>query len=571
MPFAARLFFTLLCILAFARTGLTSDLDQDEPNPIPDSPPQVLSARNQADTAYQQRDYAKVIELTNWLLENFPQDHPYVPYYLRASAKIELGRASGSSKQVRDGIADARQALAVSGTAYPWLHIPYLYGLSSLAEIERRPEHAEMGIKVITPILSLPTHKDYTEDDRANLFYQRGLAYAAKRDFKLAAADHAEAIRLSPGHLGSYVKRAAALASLGQTKQALAAYDDAVSHFPSVLLVFNDRGNFKRSTGDRQGAIEDFSRCLQIDPKFAIAYINRGLCLAEQNDPEAAVGDYSEALKLKPDATLTILAYRLRAAARLAIGNAAAAVTDFAAAIKASPPPPSQPDATLYEERGFAQLFQKKFAEAIADFAKARQTNPQLTHLLAWQSLAQARAGHASEARALLVGAKTGKSAPTGWTAKLCSFLLDETSEAELLAAAAEGNTREKSQHLCEAHYFIGQKQLLSDDAVGAAEHFKEAVAGKEYSPRRFAPPATSSAISGRSRLSSLTTIDCRLESTETKPPNSPVSFRGSAAGTHVAREAPPRFKLLQTEIKTQYCGRRPVTANDAAAEAPGG
>ncbi len=306
---------SLRCIAfsRLARLALGSDLEPDQPNPVSDSPPQVLSARSQADAAYQQRDYAKVIELSNWLLENYPQDHPYVPYYLRASAKIELGRAAGSSKQVRDGITDARQALTVSGTAYPWLHIPYLYGLTSLAEIERRPEHAEMGIKVITPVLSLPTHKDYTEDDRANLFYQRGLAYAAKRDFKLAAADHAEAIRLSPGHLGSYVKRAAALASLGQTKQALAAYDAAVDRFPSVLLVFNDRGNFKRSTGDLQGAVEDFSACLQIDPKSAVGYINRGLCLAEQNNPEIAEGDYSEALKLKPDASMTVLAYRLRA------------------------------------------------------------------------------------------------------------------------------------------------------------------------------------------------------------------------------------------------------------------
>ncbi len=144
------------------------------------------------------------------------------------------------------------------------------------------------------------------------------------------------------------------------------------------------------------------------------------------------------------------------------------------------------PDATLFEERGFAQLFQKKFAEAIADFAKARQMNPQLTHVLPWQSLAPARAGHASEARSLLVGAKAGKSAPAGWTAKLCSFLLDETSEADLLAAAAEGTPREKSQHLCEAHYFIGQKQLLREDAVGAADHFREALAGKEYSLSAF-------------------------------------------------------------------------------------
>src|SRR4029077_15220713 len=119
-------------------------------------------------------------------------DNVHVAYYLRASGKVELGRISGSGKQVRDGIVDARQAILLAGNEYPWVHIPYLYGLTSLAEIERRREHADLAIKVATPVLQLPESKGYTADDRANVCYQRGLAYAARGDFKLAANDHAE-------------------------------------------------------------------------------------------------------------------------------------------------------------------------------------------------------------------------------------------------------------------------------------------------------------------------------------------------------------------------------------------
>ncbi|MGE5194677.1 MAG: tetratricopeptide repeat protein [Deltaproteobacteria bacterium] len=479
---------SLVCVLAStASSQIFRMRDRDRDRNFSDivgdrpSPPEVLEARSKADTSYQQRDYAKVVELTNWLIDNFPTDNPHFAYHLRASAKIELGKASRSGKQVREGISDARTAIGISGARYPWLHIPYLYGLTALAEIERRPEHAEMAIKAVTPVLTYPATKDFTDEDRANLYYQRGLAYAAKRDFKLAAADYAEAVKLSPAHLGAYIKRAEALAALGRTKEALAAYDECVAEFPANLLVYNDRGNFRRTTGDLEGAISDFTRCLAIDAKFAVGYINRGMCLAEQNSPQAAEGDFSEALKLKLDAGTANLARRLRAGARVAQGNAAAALTDFAAAINAAPQ-----DAALYEERGFAEYFKKDYPAAAADFARARQLQPQRTYLLPWQALAQTRAGQAAEARTLLETALAGKNAPIGWTAKICTFLLNQTTEQELLEAAAEGTGREKSQHVCEAHFFVGQKQLIREDATAAADHFRETVASKEFALAAF-------------------------------------------------------------------------------------
>jgi len=472
----------ILSILAAAgiSRGALQEFDPSEVS-ANRSPPQVLEARSKADSSYQQGDYAKVIELTNWLIQNYPNDNAYVAYHLRASAKVELGRISGSAKQVREGITDARQALATNGVSYPWLHIPYLYGLTSLAEIERRPEHADLAIKVVTPVLNYPVTKDYTKDDRANLIYQRGLAYAVKRDYKLAVADQTEAIRQSPQHLGAHIKRAEALAAQGQTKEALAAYDEAVAKFPNEVLVFNDRGKYRRVAGDLEGAIDDFTRCLAIDSKFSVGHLNRGMCLAEQNNPQAAEGEYSEALKLTPAGPQAVLAYRLRAAARVAQGNVTAAVADFAVAIKADPQ-----NAALYEERGYAWYFQKNFAEAVADFSKARQLNPQLLHLLPWQSLAQARAGQSAEARSLLETALAGKTPPTGWTAKVCNYLLDDAREQELFDAAAEANARNKSMHLCEAHFFVGQKQLLHEDAAKAADHFREAVDAKAHSLAAF-------------------------------------------------------------------------------------
>jgi tetratricopeptide (TPR) repeat protein len=452
--------------------------DPDFPDGPSESPPQVVDARHKADTAYQQGEYSKVIELATSLIDGYPNDNVHFAYHLRASAKIELGRIAGSGKQVRDGIADARQAILLAGNEYPWVHIPYLYGLTSLAEIERRRDHADLAIKIATPVLQLPESKGYTADDRANVCYQRGLAYAARGDFKLAANDHAEAIRLSPQHLGAHIKRAEALSSLSQPKETLAAYDQAVARFPNVLVVLNDRGKLKRSNGDLDGAIADFTRCLALDPKSGVCFVNRGLCLVEQNSQQAAEGDFSEALKLKLDPSTNVLALRLRSASRLIRGHAADALRDLNAAITINPK-----DATLYEERGCAYLFQKNYEAANSDFSKALQLNPQLAHVLPWQWLAISRSGMTSEARALLESAVAGKSPPTGWTAELCALLLDQSNDQELFELALIGtNAREKSRQSCEARYFAGQKQMLRDDASKAAEYFREAVAAKEYS-----------------------------------------------------------------------------------------
>jgi tetratricopeptide (TPR) repeat protein len=442
------------------------------------SPPEVIEARGKAESAYQQGDYAKVIERATWLIDNYPSDNVHVAFHLRASARIEQGKLAGSGKQVRDGVSDARQAIILAGNEYPWVHIPYVYGLASLAEMERRREHADLAIKVVTPVLQFPDSKTFTAEDRANLYYQRGLAYAARGDYKLAGNDHAAAIKLNPQHLGSLLKRAESLSLQGLMKDALAAYDAAVERFPNVLVVFNDRGKLRRSAGDLDGAISDFARCLQLDPKFAVGYVNRGMCLAESNNPQAAEGDFSEALNAKLDPGTRALAYHQRATARLAQGSAADAIADLDAAIKIN-----ARDASLFEERGCANFFRKNFAEAAADFTKAGELNPQLVHLVPWRAVALARSDMTSQSRALLEATMNRKAPPAGWVAKVCSFLLEQVTDQDLIDAAAEAvSARDKSRQGCEARYFAGQKQLLLDDAAKAADFFKEALATKEYS-----------------------------------------------------------------------------------------
>jgi tetratricopeptide (TPR) repeat protein len=470
----------ILCSLAAFAKDRDRDRDDDTP-PTPQRNPEADKTRAEADQANQRGDYRRVIELANLLLSTYPTDNPHVAYYHRASAQVELGRQARSPKQIREGIADARQGLSVEGKKHAWLYIPYLYGLTSLAEVEKRNEHADLALQVAAPLLQRPIGADFSANDKANLLYQRALAHTVRGDLNGAIVDYTDALRLTPQFLGAHIKRAEALTAQRRTREAASAYDEAVKLFPKTVLVYNNRGNFRRSTGDLDGAIADFSRSLEFDPKFAVGYVNRGLCLTEQDNPQGGEGDFSQALKLPLDPSMQLLTHRLRALARLSQGNSKDPLADYAAALRLAPQ-----DATLYEERGCARFFAKDFTGSADDFAKALQMNPQLTRILPWQALALARAGKSAESRAVLDSAPDAKPAPPAWILKLADCLADRITEEALLTAASEFPPQEKNARLCEARFFIGQKKLLANAAEPAAEQFREALATKAFSVTSF-------------------------------------------------------------------------------------
>lgn len=426
-------------------------------------------ARKEGERYYQQGDYQRVIAITNQLIAKDANDH--VALHLRASAKIELGRTSGSVAQVREGIADSRRALSLAGTKFAWLHVPYFYGLTSLAELEKRPEHADMAISIANPLLERGT---VASQDRSYLLYQRALAHSVKQNWKAAATDFNDAIRLTPDLFGAYVKRSQAYAALGDAKQTLASYDETVRVFPNNAQAYNDRGNYRRTAGDLDGAITDLTRAVQIDPRMFVSYISRGVCLGEQNNPQAAEADFNAALQL-PLGNYQPTVYRLRAAARLSQGQAAGAIEDYSAAIRLAPQM-----AVFYEERGYARYAKKDFTAAAEDFQKTRQLDPQAIRVVPWESLALSRAKQTDPARAVLEDGLRDKPTAETWPGQLCRYLAGQSTEQELLQAANDSNPTFQTGKKCEAHFFIGSKKT-SDGTADAAEHFRQSVATKSF------------------------------------------------------------------------------------------
>ncbi len=175
--------------------------------------PEHEQKKTQAQAAYQAGDLPKTIELMDGVLRENPRDS--VAYYLRGGARVDLGARSMDTKLVREGVADAREAIRFDTQQSSLYYLPYLFGMKSLAVLENRKEHAETAVKQATLVLERPNLK---EDERANLLYQRAQAenWLSKSDE--AINDLQEALKLAPSHFGagprwptSTSRRAAAL------------------------------------------------------------------------------------------------------------------------------------------------------------------------------------------------------------------------------------------------------------------------------------------------------------------------------------------------------------------------
>jgi len=419
-----------------------------------------------AEQAYHRGEFARVISMTTEIIDGNPQDASAL--HLRASAKVELGRSKKSAVQIREGIADARLALGVAGKTQSWLYVPYLYGMSGLAEIENRPEHAKVAIQVANPILERP---DLTDVVKSQLVFQRALANLAAGNTAAGVTDLTTTLQLNPQHSAAYVKRSQTQAAQGDIKGALAGLNVATQNITNSPMLFNERGMLHRINKDLPKAIADFGSALRINPKFTVAYINRGVCELDQQGVANAERDFTEALKLNAD---NWMVFQFRGTARAMQGKLPDAQSDFSASLKLNPT-----NALALQERGFVRFSRQEFDAAAKDFAAALAVNPKAIHLIPWRAVSLARASQAELGQAALDELLKLPADESGWIGTLASYLTESIDEDALLKAAVDTEGAAHAPRECEAHFFIGQKKLQASDEAGAREQFTLAVAKK--------------------------------------------------------------------------------------------
>lgn len=173
-------------------------------------------------------------------------------------------------------------------------------------------------------------------------YYNRGNIYLQQENHAAAIADFTKAIEILEGytqdydliaHAMSYNNRGNCLQAKGDLKAALADYNKSIEIAPKNYEAYTNRGAVKHALKDYRGAVEDYSKSLIIFKNNPLIYVNRGNSY-EEIDKTAAIADYTQAIAL--DATQAI-AYARRALVLLDLKRKSEAVKDFEKAFELDP------------------------------------------------------------------------------------------------------------------------------------------------------------------------------------------------------------------------------------------
>jgi len=420
--------------------------------------------KDQADTAYRERDFPKAIELSDKALAIAPADH--IALYLRGSSKVELGILLGDVEQVRQGIADSREAIRSEGKGKAEYYLPYIYGMSHLSALEGKPVHAQTARTVVDSVLD---RDDLTAEQRANLIYQRAQANMQLKDYKACDNDLQEVLKLAPKHLAAYMMLADLAARSKTPAEATAAYSRVVQEFPDNALSYNNRGMYLQSVGQTQAALADFQKAIQLDGKFLPAYINQGFALLESGEPAQAEAALTQALTIDPQ---QLGALSLRATARLNQDKSQEALADYRqVALKA----PESPMA--HADLGFAQFFLQDFNGALDSFRTALKLEKSLRFLLPWKL--------ACEMRLQMVDSSnyqetlTKPEANRDWVDNVLLFQLGKIDATQMLKSVSSTDPAARNAQLCEGYYFIGAELQRRGRGSDAIAYFRQAIQNK--------------------------------------------------------------------------------------------
>jgi tetratricopeptide (TPR) repeat protein len=242
---------------------------------------------------------------------------------------------------------DAKQCLPLA-----YRHRGYSYA---------RLGHWDEAIKDLTKAITL-------DPSAANAFANRGRAFMEIGDYPLAISDCTEAIRIQPDHAGAYMQRGSAYMDMGEQERAIADFTRAIDlgiDAPGCLCYcYVCRGELLRVQGDYSGAIADATAAIRREPS-ALAHFNRARAYSEAGDLHAAVADCSAAIEL--DATYR-MAFVERGRRLFDLQRFAEAVGDFTRAIDLDP----NDGETVYC-RAIAHRCNGDAAKAEADFKRAEE------------------------------------------------------------------------------------------------------------------------------------------------------------------------------------------------------
>ena len=140
-----------------------------------------------------------------------------------------------------------------------------------------------------------------TEQNLAEAFYNRGVAYRQKGQLDRAIEDYDQAIRLHPNYVFAYVNRGGIYAGKEQWDKALEDFNRAIQLNPNFADAFYSRGAVYRHKGEYDRAIKDYDQAIRFNPNYAAAFYYRGVARRALGQQARADADFAKATQLNPE------------------------------------------------------------------------------------------------------------------------------------------------------------------------------------------------------------------------------------------------------------------------------
>ena len=197
----------------------------------------------------------------------------------------------------------------------------------------------------------------------------RGLAYAALGQHRLAVAEYATALRIHPELEAPRLNLGISQAALGEHHSAISNYEHILQFNPRAAGAYLNRGVSRAALGDHRQAIDDFTRAIRINRR-ASAYLNRGLSHAALGEHQPAIDDFTRSLQAHRADPAALVSRRR---SRSVVKEHTAAIADFTTALELNPQM-----APAYYERGVVYTILGRHQLAVDDFSAALRINPRL-------------------------------------------------------------------------------------------------------------------------------------------------------------------------------------------------
>ncbi len=131
-------------------------------------------------------------------------------------------------------------------------------------------------------------------------YYNRGFAFAHKREYDKAIGDLSHAIRLDCKIAKVYRLRGIIYQSKQEYQRAIEDLSEAIRLEPKDLYTYVVRASVYLTTEQFGKAVEDLSQGIRLDPADADKYYHRGLAYCGEQAYDKAIEDFSMAVHLNP-------------------------------------------------------------------------------------------------------------------------------------------------------------------------------------------------------------------------------------------------------------------------------